>query len=147
MKFKFKLETVLKHRSSLEQLAQRDHSLATAEVNRATNELQNLYSEVDQTRGLIQELLKLNGSNHAKIQHYESFIVNQKIKIDLKRKEIQELMIVKEQKLDDLVEAAKEKKVLEVFKEKRKKEFRLWKRKKEAKEIDEMVTNRYKRID
>lgn len=146
MKFRFKLDSLLKHRSTLKDQAQREYAEAQAKVQDCLAEIQKMYNQIDQTRLMIAETEKNKNSQQAPVfVSSHEFVDGQKIKIERKRREARELMAISEKKLDALIEATREHEVLKRLKEKKLTEFRLESKKRDMKRIDDLVTMRLKR--
>lgn len=146
MKFRFKLDSLLKHRSTLKDQARREYAEAQAKVQDCLAEIQRMYNQIDQTRLMIAETER-NGQapqSSVFISSHE-FMDGQKIKIERKRREARELMVVSERKLDALIEVTREHEVLKRLKEKKLAEFKVMSKKRELKRIDDLVTMRLKR--
>ena len=145
MIFKFPFETLLKQRKRMEEAAQREFVAAQVKVNEILNIIDQMYSRVDEVRIQISEIQKNGNENLNQIQQIESFIDGQKVRIEMKRAEARELMQVLEEKQEILIEKTKEHKALKILKEKQFKEFQKMKKKKEAKNIEDLVTMRFRR--
>jgi flagellar FliJ protein len=144
MAFRFGLETVLKHRTRMEELAQREVAEAQAAVETCLQELEGMYLRRDEVR---QEILGAqqqgSSSKIEEVRGMEQFIEGQKILIQAKRLEARELMAIAEEKQEALMLAAQEKKILVKLKEKRFQEYREWLARIEAKALDDMTTVRF----
>ena len=145
MKFDFPYEKLLDHRRTLEEIARKEYMLAKGKVDDAEADLRKMYDEVTASRQRAADLAQQGGAQGASLVQVHEFIEGQKVRILRQREKIQQLMVEAEAKKEFLVEAAKETKTLEKLKERRYKEFKLQVKKKELKEIDEIVTTRYKR--
>jgi flagellar protein FliJ len=147
MKFDFPYEKLLDHRKTLEEIARKEFMIAKGKVDDAEAELRKMYDDVTASRQRAGDLAQEGGTQGASLVQVHDFIEGQKVRINRQREKIQQLMIEAEEKKEALVEAAKETKTLEKLKERRYKEFKLAAKKKELKEVDEMVTTRFKRED
>ncbi|MCB0365222.1 MAG: flagellar export protein FliJ [Bdellovibrionaceae bacterium] len=145
MSYKFPFETLLKHRKRIEEAAQRDYFQAKLAVDESLDKINGMYKSLDQTRTEIQQLQKGGNQAIASINQREEYINGLRVRIEQERQVARQLMMVAEEKLHILMEAAKEHKSLDKLKEKRSQEHRQAKKKKEIKEVDEMVTMRHKR--
>lgn len=145
MKFRFPFQAVLKYRHGLEQRAQRQYYQAKAKVDEVMNQINEMYGLLDRTRREIQDLQRSERGPIPDIQLREEFIGGLLIKIENERRRARILMSEAEEKHHQLLEAVKEFKALEKLRLKRHQEFVRQQRKLEAKEIDELVTMRYKR--
>ena len=146
MKFRFKLQSVLKHRLRLRDEAQREHMAAKAKVDDCLAEIQKMYDQMDQARNLIAASEKTGTKGQAAVfSSSHEFLSGQKVKIERRREEARQLMAVAEQKLEVLIEASKEYEALKNLKKRRFEEFKKQKTKKENSEIDDLVTMRFNR--
>lgn len=146
MAFQFSLNTVLKHRKRLEDVAQREYAEAQQAVNECLTAIENMYRRSDEVREEIAieetrgtpESLKL-------IREMESFLGGQKIRIETLRMKARELLIVAEEKHEALIHASQERKVLTKLKEKKLAEYKARLEKLEAKELDDLTMVRVAR--
>jgi flagellar FliJ protein len=143
VKFRFRLETVLRQRKIEQDLAQKDHAEAAAAVRDQLAKIKRLYSRIDDARLRAENIQKQGGTCLSDLQALEAFIVGQKQRIVKERQVARELMAVEEEKHDVLVECNKAFKILEKLKEKKKLEFKVEKNKKEVKRADDIVTMRF----
>jgi flagellar FliJ protein len=138
--FKFGLESVLKHRKRLEDIAQREFAEAQASVDDVLRRLEEMYRRMDEVR---EEIRRVQSTGHkeaiAEICAMEQFLMGQKIRIESVRQEARQLLQVAEEKQEALVAAAREKKVLVKLKEKRMAEYRQWLERVEAKMLDDQA--------
>jgi flagellar FliJ protein len=140
MAFRFGLNTVLKHRKRLEDVAQREFSEAQDAVDRCLNEIESMYRRIDEVRGEIAQLEKVGQPESlAEIQGMQNFIGGQKVRIERLRLQARELLQVAEEKHEALIAAAREKKILVKLKEKRFAEYKAWLQRVEAKELDDLT--------
>jgi flagellar FliJ protein len=140
MAFRFALNSVLKHRQRLEDLAHREFALAQSAVDEVLRRLEGMYNRMDEVRVEIAEAqrqAKLDA-----VRDMESFIHGHKIRIEHVRLEARELLRVAEEKQEALILAAQEKKVLVKLKEKRFAEYKDWLNRIEAKAADDQTMMR-----
>lgn len=138
MGFTFSLNSVLKHRKRIEDVAQREYAEARQAVEACLQAIEAMYRRMDEVRAEIGEAQKLGTREKLQeILEMEGFIHGQKIRIETLRLHARQLLIVAEEKQEALIFAAKEKKVLVTLKEKRLKEYHDWLRELETKNIDE----------
>ncbi|MCM2280738.1 MAG: flagellar export protein FliJ [Bdellovibrionaceae bacterium] len=147
MKFKFPYEKLLDHRKTLEEVARKEYSVARAAVDDAETELKAMYDSISDSRQRAGGLEMAGGAQGPALTMIGDFISGQKVRIERQRQKVRELLTVAEQKQDALIEAAKEHKTLQKLRERRLKELKRLLKKKELKEVDEMVTSRFKRED
>ena len=146
MKFRFNLETVLKHRQRLEDEAQREFAEAQAAVEACLREVEAMYQRLDETREEVKAALQSGAAGAIDtVRGLEGFITGHKIRIELKRLEARALLTIAEDKQERLIEAARERKILVKLKEKRLAEFRLRLARMEAKEQDDITMVRHGR--
>jgi len=143
MAFKFGLNTVLKHRQRLEDVAQREYAEAQAAVDECLRTIEAMYQRSDEVREDIAAAQKRGSAeNLQQIRDMETFLGGQKIRIEQMRLKARELLVVAEVKQEALIEAAKEKKILVKLKEKRFAEYKEWLARMETKEMDDMTSMR-----
>lgn len=144
MAFRFGLETVLKHRKRLEEIAQREFAEAQAAVDEILRRLEAMYQRLDEVRI---EIAAAEGSGaHLKMEEVramENFIGGHKIRIEKVRQEAREFLKVAEDKQEALIAAAQEKKVLAKLREKRLSEYKEWLSRIEAKNQDDQTMMRH----
>ncbi len=145
MKYKFEFEKLLTFRKMTEDRSRKDFLLARAAVDEAESSLKKMYDDVTTTHQRIGKLQQTSGRNAPALTMADEFIVGQKVRIQRQREKIRELLAVAEEKRAILVEASREKKTIEKLKEKRSEEFRRVQKKREMREIDDLVTMRFKR--
>ncbi|MCB0407059.1 MAG: flagellar export protein FliJ [Bdellovibrionales bacterium] len=146
MKFRFKLESLLKYRNQLKDEAQRDYRSAQFKVDQCLGEIQKMYEQMDQSRNLISQKERAKSNDQIPmILSSHDFISGQKIKIERKRQEARELMSIAEQKLEILIAKTQDFEVLKKLKERQHESFKKEKKKKENKQLDDLVTMRFRR--
>ncbi len=140
MAFKFGLESVLKHRKRLEDVAQREFVQAQADVDAALGRLEKMYQRLDEVRVEISGKETSGGREAiANICELELFLRGHKVRIESVRLEARELLAIAETKQEALIHAATEKKVLVKLREKRLAEHRLVLERMEAKIQDDQA--------
>lgn len=144
MKFRFAFEKLLAHKRTLEDVARREFAEAQALVDEAEKELNRLFGQIDDSRDLALELGTKGGAQGPALVQIDEFIRGQGIRIESQRHRIRELKIVAEEKQELLLAAAKERKVYEKLREKRLEEFKLLQKKLEMKQVDDLVTTRFR---
>lgn len=144
MKFKFRLESILKHRKNLEEIARRDFTEAKIHSDGILNQINTLYDSNEEAREVSHKSSK--DSRFVQMQQItQEYLEGNKIRIERKKVEFREAQAVTENKQEELVAAAKEAKILEKMKEKNKQDFKELQRKQERKETDELIVQRYGR--
>ncbi len=143
MAFKFNLESVLKHRKRLEELAQREYAEAQANVDECLRKIEGMYKRLDEVRIEIQQA-QSNGTGQKieEIREMEHFMIGQKIRIEALRQAVRLLLEIAEEKQEALIAAARDKKMLVKLREKKKMEYQEWLRAIETKEMDDMTSVR-----
>lgn len=140
MAFRFALESVLKHRKRLEEVAQREFAEAQAAVDECLRRIEAMYTRMDEVR---EEILaaQVDGSVRRieEVREMESFLGGHKIRVEALRQEARRLLEIAEEKQEALIEAAREKKILAKLREKRMLEYREWLRQMETKELDDIT--------
>lgn len=143
MAFKFGLETVLKHRKRLEDVAQREYIEAQRRLETCLAEIDAMYKRIDEVRLDINQAQTIGSQQKMlEIRQMEHFISGQKIRIEAARLKARELMVETEAKQDLLIEAAKDRKILLRLKEKRMAEYKLHLAQLEAKALDDLTSTR-----
>ncbi len=143
MKFKFSLESVLKHRKRQEEEAYRAFVESKNALDEAQRILKEMYAKVDQSREKIAALQTRSAKNGlSEILQNESFIQGQGLRIRKHREKMRELQLDLEEKQEALVLALRERKTLEKLKERKKREHDMEVARREALEMDEIATIR-----
>ncbi len=146
MAFKFGLDTVLKHRGRLEDVAQREYAEAQAAVDECLTQIERMYQRSDEVREEIAEAEQTGTAGKlAEIREMEHFLSGQKIRIERMRLKARELLQLAEEKHEALIVAARERKILVKLKEKKLFEYRAWLQRIEAKEQDDLTMVRIAR--
>ncbi|MCB0348972.1 MAG: flagellar FliJ family protein, partial [Bdellovibrionales bacterium] len=79
-----------------------------------------------------------------RLEVVDTFIFGQNKRIEMKREEIRRLKQLEEEKYDIWQEKRKDKKSLELLKERKFEEYKKEVMKKQAKDLDDMITTRFK---
>lgn len=145
MKFKFRLETLRKHRKNLEEIARRNFAEAKSHSDGILSQIENFYKSGDKAREYAGSVLDKEAADPALLQLSDEFMERNKIRIERKKMEFREALVVTEEKQQDLVEAARETKVLDKLKEKKKEDFKKKLKKIDRQNIDELVIQRHGR--
>ena len=140
MGFKFGLQAVLKHRTRMEEVAQREFFEAQRAVDEILKRIEEMYRRMDEVREEI-HAAQVEGSARKleEVRSMEEFLINHRRRIDQTRLEARELMEVAEEKQEALIIAAREKKILVKLRERRLQEYRDWLNRMEAKELDDLT--------
>ncbi len=145
-KFKFRLETVLKQRRIVEDLAKKALAQAQAELSLKMAEINDLYESIDNAREQRGKKQEAGGFVPFELESAEGFIRLQEIKIEREKLIARQLMTVVEEVHEALVEAATERMAMEKLKEKKKEAYIIKARKDETKKIEDIVVMRSRRM-
>ncbi len=145
MKFKFGLETLRKHRKNLEEMARRDFAEAKNSSDKILKQIDHFYDDSDKAREYAGSVIQSEITDPGLLQISSEFIERNKIRIERKKTEFRQAMVVTEEKQQSLVDAARETKILDKLKDKKKEEFLKKLRKKNRKDTDEVVVQRHGR--
>ena len=143
MKFRFRLETLLRHRKIVQDEAQRAYAEAQSAVQLQLTRIKEMYADLDEARLRAENLQKRGGACLPDLLQIEDYVQGQKVRIQRARQKARELMQVAEEKLEILTEKMQEHKVLEKLKEKQKEEMRRAYNKKQQKESDDISLMRF----
>lgn len=142
MGFKFRLEKVLQHRKTQENLAQKDFQDAQHFLNQQIDFLEKMVLEKTRARERSHSLELEGGSKGpALVQIYE-YIKGQDIRIERQRETIKQAELIVENKREILRQAAIEYKIIEKLKEKKLEQYHHEENRKEQADLDEQVTMR-----
>jgi flagellar FliJ protein len=140
MAFRFNLEAVLKFRKRLEDAAQREFAEAQAAVNEILDRIEKMYQRVDEVRAELSVAEKDGSpSKLQEVRDMNLFIIGQRRRIEETRLEARRLITVAEDKQENLIAAAREKKIMVKLKERRLNEYRERLKQIEAKEMDDLT--------
>lgn len=142
MRFRFRLETVMRQRRVERDTAQRDYSEAQSHVQNQLLKIKKMYDQIDEARANAEKLERQGGPHANQLVQTEEFITGQIILIQQERETARELMMVAEQKLEVLTEKLQAFKILEKLKEKKREEFRKERNRRTDKEIDDLTVMR-----
>ena len=142
MKFRFRLETVMRQRRAERDAAQRVYAEAQAKLQAQLSLIQQMYSELDNAREMSDQKVALPGAKSTDLVQIADFVEGQKVRIRLAREKARELMAVAEEKHEILIEASQAFRILEKLKEKKREEFKIQYNKKQAKEQDDITIMR-----
>lgn len=144
MKFRFPFEKILAHRISVEEIARRDWLLAKAAVEEAEAGLKRMFDEIIQAHTRAGLLVRGGGRPGPDLQQIDSFLGGQRVRVELQRRKIRDLLARLEEQQERLTEAARDRKTMERLKERRLAQFKLKAKKQELKAVDEIVVTRFK---
>lgn len=145
MKFKFSYEKLLAHKQTLEEIAQKNLAEAQRSLDEAKAVLSDLFKAVDEVRARAFEMERQGGQSQNSGSIADEFANGQKIRIARQRTVIRDRNMMVEQRQEELILAARERKTLEKLREKKIEEFKTDQKRKEQKEVDDMITMRFLR--
>ncbi|HOJ77337.1 MAG TPA: flagellar export protein FliJ [Bacillota bacterium] len=142
-KFKFKLETVLKVRTRLEDLRKRELRQAELRLEEALRQLKRRQAEIAETTAMYQENLQKQRLDLNLATYYHNYLnkLNQLLVEDYARIDRCNEDLAKARQ--NLIEATKEKKIVEKLKEKAYEEYKSAELKQETEFLDELGTTRF----
>jgi len=146
-KFRFAFETVLRHRQTMEDLAQKDFQEAMSFLsleNKKLEDLQNLKHEAFQNR---HQKEVQGGAQGPALTQVHDFLKGQDLRIDQQKKKIQAAEKLVEERREVLRQKRVETKIIEGLRERKLEEFKREQGKLEQKRTDDMMTTRFKRTD
>ncbi len=144
MKFKFKLDKVLRHRKILEDLAQKDFQEAQAALNAQVDLLEKMKNEKAEARRRSYEMQAQTGGQVLEsLKQIHDFILLQDIRIEKQVKVIAEHEKLVEAKREILRQKAMDTKIIKRLEEKKREQFNNEQRINEQKELDEMSVLRF----
>ena len=139
----FALESVLSHRQRTEDSARREFSAAKAVADQGEAEIRAMYRRGDEVRVEIAQAERRGSARDvAEVSEMNAFLTNFARQIEAKKLAQRDLILIVENKREELIVAARETKVLEKLKERRSLEWREWIKQSEAKEMDDLTTMR-----
>ena len=144
MKFKFSLDRVLKHRKTLEDIAQRDFQLALAELKKEEVNLENLIAEKNKCYQITFEKQSHGGNAGTALSQIHEFMKGQDIRIARQKKKIEECNSKVEELREILLEKAKEYKIISELQDRKRQQFVKEHNKKEALRLDDMNIMRFR---
>jgi flagellar FliJ protein len=145
MKFKFHLQAVKDYRETQEEIAQAAYAAAIAELNSEEAVLNGMVTAIQKAMDFSHNVKVVGGQAKASLVSAEEFIKGQEIRIERQKQVIAEVQKVVDEKYNDLVEAARERRIMEKLEERKLAEFKAMVRKKELKESNELVVNTWGR--
>ena len=145
MKFNFKLEKVLQHRKTLEDVAQRDFLQAEFELRNERNKLTILENEIVSARDNAYRLQSVGGRASPGLVQVDTFIKGQEIRIDRQKERIKECESLVENLREILRQKAIDYKIILELREKKLAQFKEERRYREQKRNDDLNIMRYRR--
>ena len=142
MKFRFPFHNVMKHRKTLEDIAQREFQTAYAHFLEVTHQLEKLHEQVRVARNDAYGFQTTGGRAGPALSQVHEFLKNQDIRIEQQQKKVQECEKQVENYREILKQKAIDYKIIESLKGKMLNEFKAEKKKKELKETDDLAIMR-----
>lgn len=143
-KFRFPFENVLKHRKTLEEIAQRDLQEVLATLNSEVSALEQMEIQVHEAVEKRHQIEIQGGSAIGPLTQVHEFLIGQDIRIDRQKKKIAEVEKEVDRLRGILREKAIDTKIVKELRVRRKREFEKDLRKKEAAEIDDNNLMRFR---
>jgi flagellar FliJ protein len=143
MKFKFQFENVLKHRKTLEDLAERDFHEAQSAYLAEVAKLENLHEQVKEAHQSAFRTQVKGGSAAPALSQVHEFLKLQDVRIEHQQLKVQEFEKIVENLREILRQKAIDYKIIESLKDRKAQEFRRQKNKIEQKKSDEQTTMRH----
>ncbi len=147
MKFKFSLEKVLNHRNLQVDLAKRDFIQAQNNLSAAEQIRDNLILEKEKNIAHRSEIVRTQNHWQDQVQQINLYLSGQDLRIARQNESLKKLEKEVESYREILLKAQTEAKMMERLKEKKKEEFLKAFYDNESKELDEIATLRYARIE
>ncbi len=145
MKFKFPLQSVVKHRKIIEDLAQKDFMEAQAELNTEIEKLEKMQVDLHESHQRVGQLQKAGGHQGPALSQIHEFKKGQDVRIAKQQHKIQEFEKIVEEKREILRQAALDYKIIEKLKEKKFEEYKFERNTEEQNEADEQSILRFGR--
>lgn len=147
MKFKFRMQKVLEHRKTLEDIAKSEFEDAVHKLNTEIEKLQKMVDDKKQSRYVTYDYQvsdKSSGTEKKFIfSQANDFLKLQDIRIEKQKLAVQSAEKEVESKREILKNKAIDYKIIEKFKENKKEQFKEELKRKEQTENDEIVTLRF----
>ena len=147
MKFKFSLEKVLNHRHLQVDLARRDFVIAQNNLSAAESIRDDMIQQKLKNIVYRSELIQSKISWQDQVQQINSYLLGQDVRIAQQNESLKKLGKEVESYREILLKAQTEAKMIEKLKEKKKVEFIKAYNDAENKELDEISTLRFARIE
>ncbi len=147
MKFKFSLEKVLNHRNLQVDLAKRYFIQAQNNLSAAEQIRDNMILEKEKNIAHRSEIVRTQNHWQDQVQQINLYLSGQDLRIARQNESLKKLEKEVESYREILLKAQTEAKMMERLKEKKKEEFLKAFYDNESKELDEIATLRYARIE
>lgn len=137
MKFKFPLQTVVRHRQIKEDLAERDFMQAQALLNDEIKKLEKMQEDWHQAHVRMGQLTQAGGAQGPGLVQISEFKRGQDIRIERQRAKVQEYVNLVEAAREILRQAALEYKIIDKLRDRKFEEYKAERNADEQKEMDE----------
>lgn len=143
MGFKFRLEKVLSHRKTSEDIAKRNFLEAKAILHQAEVTLDQYYNSIHQSQNERHTLIKTGGNQGEGLSQISAYIKGTEIKIERQKAVIAKQLAIVEELQRTLQEASIEYKMVDKLKERQLATYREEEKKLEQKEQNEIANSRF----
>ncbi len=133
MSFRFRLEKVLKHRKTIEEIAKKEFLNAQSELRAAESVLQNYYQQIEKAQQDRHILVVQGDSPGEQLCQISNYIKGSEIKIERQKDVVRSNLAIVEEKKLALQEAATEYKMIEKLRDRQQEEYRMKEKKLEEK--------------
>lgn len=144
MKFKFPLQTVVRHRKIKEDLAQKDYLEAQALLNTEIGKLKKMEEDLHNAHLRAGLLVQQGGAQGPALTQIFEFRKGQDVRIEMQKAKVQEFEKLVEAKQEILRQAALEYKIIEKLREKKFEEYKAERIATDQKEADEQSILRFR---
>lgn len=143
MAFTFRLQKVLQHRKTLEDLARKSYLEARAQLQDAQNKLDDLFRQIDRAQLERHQLVLNGGFQGERLSQIHQYIKGTEILIERQKNIVRERLVKVEQAQLTLQEAAVDYKMIEKLEARQREEHRQNEKKLEEKRLTEMTNARF----
>lgn len=143
MAFNFRLQKILHHRKSLEDIARKNFLEAQALLVEAQQTLNHYYSEIELAQEQRHKLVSDGGSPGESLCQIHDYIKGTEVKIERQKIVIREKLAKVEEVQLALQQASIEYKMIEKLESRQREDYRLSEKKLEEKELTEMTNARF----
>lgn len=147
MKFNFKLEKILQHRKTLEEIAQRDFQQAEFELRQEVQKLEEFHQSILTARDDAFRLQSQGGRPSPGLVQVDGFIKGQDIRIQRQKEKIKECESLVENLREILRQKAIDYKIMEELRKKKLEIYKEERRDKEQKQVDDLNIMRFRRSE
>ena len=143
MAFKFRLEKVLLHRRSLENIARKDYMLAIGDLEKEKKILNELYQKIDLAQIERHELVLKGGQYGEELRQYHEYIKGTEKRIERQKNVVSDKMAKVENLQQALQEATVNYKMIEKLEARQREDYRRAEKKLEEKNLTDMANVRF----